>query len=298
MRRHPDTAFVFLSPFPSLNPTQSAVRRGLLGQDVQALWTERGHEVVALGRDQLDVTSPSGVADALQTPYDVVVNCAAWTAVDDAEAHEAEAFAVNAVGPAVLARATAARGVRLVHVSTDYVFDGLADRPYAADAPLRPAGAYGRTKAAGEWAVRAEAPGDHLIVRTAYLYGAGGPCFPRTMLRLATERGAVSVVEDQRGQPTWTRDVADLVERLVVAQVPAGTYHATSSGEASWYEFAQAVLGPEVVSPTTSDAFVRPAPRPAYSVLSHDTLRAAGVTPIGDWRDRWAQAQPHVLGAS
>ncbi|WP_268892899.1 dTDP-4-dehydrorhamnose reductase [Puerhibacterium puerhi] len=271
---------------------------GMLGQDVVAAAAAAGADVVAAGRAQVDVTDPASVAAAL-VGVDVVVNCAAWTAVDDAEAREGEAFAVNAVGPAHLARAAAAAGARIVHVSTDYVFDGAADAPYAEDAPVAPRSAYGRTKAAGEWAVRAEAP-DHLIVRTAWLYGAGGGCFPKTMARLAAERDRLTVVDDQVGQPTWTVDLADLIVRLVAARAPAGTYHGTASGQVSWYGFTRQILATAghatALEPTTSEAFVRPAPRPAYSVLGHDALRAAGVEPIGDWAERWKAAAPAVLG--
>lgn len=272
--------------------------RGMLGQDLVALLTGRGDDVTALGRADLDVTDATAVLEAVRG-HDVVVNCAAWTAVDDAETQEAAAFSTNAVGPANLARAAARHGARIVQVSTDYVFDGAAVEPYAADAPVLPRSAYGRTKAAGEWAVRAEAP-DHLVVRTAWLYGAGGPCFPKTIARVARDRGGLDVVDDQVGQPTWTADLADLVVRLVDAGVPAGTYHGTSSGSTSWHGFAQAVveaagMDPDVVKPTTSESFVRPAPRPAYSVLGHDSLRAAGVEPIGDWAPRWAAAAGTVL---
>jgi len=270
----------------------------MLGQDLVALLRERGEDVRALSRDDLDVTDPDATAAALRDA-EVVVNCAAWTAVDAAEEHEADAFAVNAVGAAAVARAATTTGARLVHVSTDYVFDGAATAPYPAAAPIAPASAYGRTKAAGEWAVRAECP-DHVLVRTAWLYGAHGPCFPKTIARVARERGALDVVDDQVGQPTWTADLADLVVRLVDARVPAGTYHGTASGETSWHGFARSVvsaagLDPQIVSPTTSDAFVRPAPRPAYSVLGHDELTAAGVAPIGRWDERWAVAAAAVL---
>ena len=273
---------------------------GMLATDAETVLRSRGHQVTALGRSDLDITSPEAV-DTAVPGHDVVLNCAAWTAVDDAETAEAQAFAVNAAGPAHLARAARAAGVRLVQVSTDYVFDGTATTPYTEDAPLRPASAYGRTKAAGEWAVRAEHPDGHLVVRTAWLYGAAGGCFPRTITRIAAERRGVSVVDDQVGQPTWTRDVADLLERLVAADVPAGTYHATSSGETSWFGFAAAAcgsagLGTEIVRPTSSAEFVRPAPRPAYSVLGHDALRAVGVDPISDWRERWQVAAAEVLG--
>jgi len=231
---------------------------------------------------------------------DVVVNCAAWTAVDDAESQEAAAFDLNAVAPQLLARAAREAGARMVQISTDYVFDGQAGEPYAEDAALAPRSAYGRTKVAGEWAVRAENP-DHLVVRTAWLYGAHGGCFPKTMARLAADRPELQVVADQVGQPTWTADVADLVVRLVEAQVPAGTYHATSSGQVSWHGFTRAIVeslgkDPEMVRETTSDAFVRPAPRPSYSVLGHAALQRVGVEPIGDWAQRWSVAAPTVLG--
>jgi dTDP-4-dehydrorhamnose reductase len=272
---------------------------GMLGQDLVALLGARGHEVVAVDRDDVDITDPGAVRAAV-TGYDVVANVAAYTAVDAAEEQEAAAFTVNAVGPALLAAAAHATGARIVQISTDYVFDGAGTQPYPEDAPVAPRSAYGRTKAAGEWAVRANAA-DHLVVRTAWLYGAQGGCFPKTIARVAAERGGVDVVADQVGQPTWTVDLADLVERLVAAGAPAGTYHGTSQGSTSWFEFAQAAvasagLDPQIVRPTTSEAFVRPAPRPAYSVLGHDALRAVGVEPIGDWAERWAQAAGGVLG--
>jgi dTDP-4-dehydrorhamnose reductase len=271
---------------------------GMLGQDVVTAAREAGHDVTPLTRGDLDVTDAVACADAL-AGADVVVNCAAYTAVDDAETHEPAAFAVNAVGVANLARAATAAGARLVQPSTDYVFAGDAAAPYGEDAPIAPRSAYGRTKAAGEWAVRA-AGQRHLVVRTAWLYGAGGGNFPRTIVRVARERGGADVVDDQRGQPTWTADVADLVLRLVAADAPGGTYHATSSGDATWFDFAKAAvasagLDPQVVRPTTSDAFQRPAPRPAYSVLGHDALRAVGVEPIRDWRERWDAAALSVL---
>jgi dTDP-4-dehydrorhamnose reductase len=273
---------------------------GMLGQDVVTRLRDAGHEVTAADRHALDVTSEQSVIDGVPG-HDVVVNCAAWTAVDDAEEREADAFTLNAVAPQLLARAAARSGARLVQISTDYVFDGHAQEPYAEDGAIAPRSAYGRTKAAGEWAVRASAP-DHLVVRTAWLYGQHGPCFPRTIARAAAQRGGLDVVADQVGQPTWTADLADLVVRLVEAGAPSGTYHGTSSGSASWHGFAQAVVAaagmdPEIVRPTTSEAFVRPAPRPSYSVLGHDALRAAGVEPIGDWAGRWEAAAPHVLGA-
>ncbi len=274
---------------------------GMLGTDLVALLRRRGDEVTALRRGDLDVTDEAQVAERVRD-VDVVVNCAAWTAVDDAEAREDAAFVLNAVAPQLLARAARRAGARLVHISTDYVFAGTATHPYDEAAPLAPRSAYGRTKAAGEWAVRAETP-DHLIVRTAWLYGANGACFPKTMARLAAERNELTVVADQIGQPTWTADLADLVVRLVDAGAPAGTYHGTASGEVSWHGFTREIVrtlgrDPAMVGETTSEAFPRPAPRPAYSVLGHEALLLAGVDPIGHWAERWTVAAPEVLGPS
>lgn len=272
----------------------------MLGTDATAVLGARGHEVVGVDLGDLELTDRDAVKSAF-ADVDVVLNCAAWTAVDDAETREDDALLVNATIPDVLAGAAAATGTRLVHISTDYVFAGDATTPYAEDAPMEPRSAYGRTKAAGETAVRDGLPDAHLIVRTAWLYGAHGNCFPKTIARVAAERGSISVVDDQVGQPTWTRDVADLVARLVEAEAPAGTYHATSGGETSWFGFAQRVvaaagLDPAIVTPTDSAAFVRPAPRPAYSVLGHGALERLGLTPIGDWAERWEQASVEVLG--
>ena len=273
---------------------------GMLGQDVVSRLREAGAEVTATDREHVDITDLASVRAAVQG-HDVVVNCAAWTAVDDAEAREASAFDLNATGPALLARAAAEHRARIVQISTDYVFDGAGVAPYAETAPIDPRSAYGRTKAAGEWAVRAENP-DHLIVRTAWLYGAHGKCFPKTIARVAAERGGLDVVADQVGQPTWTVDLADLIVRLVEAGAPSGVYHGTSAGQTSWHGFAQAIvaaagLDPAIVRPTTSDAFASAAPRPAYSVLGHGALEAVGVPPIGDWAGRWSTAAAAVLGA-
>lgn len=270
---------------------------GMLGQDLADVLGAAGHELTLTDRPELDITSPADCLEAV-VGHDLLVNVAAWTAVDDAETHEAQAFAINATGAANLARACAARGLRMVHISTDYVFDGEASTPYAEDAPVSPRSAYGRTKAAGEWAVRALCP-DTLLVRTAWLYGEHGPNFNRTMARLSTRNETLSVVDDQRGQPTWTRDLAEGIQRLVAAGAPAGIYHGTSSGEATKYDQARELfsllgLDPERVQRTTSDAYPLPAPRPAYSVLGHDAWAAAGVEPLPDWRDAMARSAAAV----
>ena len=276
----------------------------MLGTDLCKVLERRGISFTAVGRGDLDLLDPTVVGDAVAA-HEVVVNCAAWTEVDAAETQEEEATAINAVAPDVLARAAADHDRKIVQVSTDYVFDGSARTPYAEDAPLGPRSAYGRTKAAGEQAVRAAAPGNHLVVRTAWLYGAHGSCFPRTIARLARERGGLSVVDDQVGQPTWTVDVAELICRLVESGAPAGTWHATSAGETSWFGFARRVveaagLSPEIVEPTRSADAVGPgsdvrAERPAYSVLGHEKLHAHGIEAIGPWEERWQAAASAVL---
>jgi len=255
------------------------------------------HEVTAVDRDELDIVDPDACLAAV-LDHDYVVNAAAWTAVDDAESHEGEAFAVNAVGAANLARACSSAGAQLVQVSTDYVFAGDASTPYSEGAPLSPRSAYGRTKAAGEWAVQTLCP-QSWIVRTAWLYGAHGPNFVKTMARLAAERDTLSVVDDQRGQPTWTVDLAGAIVRLVQAGAPFGTYHGTSSGATTWFGFAQAIfaelgLDPARVKPTTTAAFPRPAPRPAYSVLGHEAWRGAALDPLPSWRRSLTRALPLV----
>jgi dTDP-4-dehydrorhamnose reductase len=279
---------------------------GMLGQDMVCLLSSRGAEFTALTRADLDITDAGACLAAVEASRPgVVVNCAAWTAVDAAEEHEDEAMAINGRGAANLAAACAANGALLVHPSTDYVFDGTASVPYAEDAPTAPAGAYGRTKLAGEQAVRAALPDASYIVRTAWLYGSHGKNFVKTMLRLAGNGTSPGVVADQRGQPTWTADVAAQVLALVEKAAPPGVYHATSSGETTWFGLAEAVFSRyfhgqaaerTVVTPRpiTTAEFPTPARRPAYSVLGHGAWRQAGIDPIGDWRDALDRAFPEV----
>ena len=265
---------------------------GMLGTDLQTALA--GREVTALTRSRLDVTDASAVAAAV-AGHGVVINASAYTKVDDAESHESDAFAVNAVGAGNLATAAAAAGAKLVQVSTDYVFDGGATTPYAESTPTAPVSAYGRSKAEGERLVLAAHPDGSYIVRTAWLYGENGGNFARTMLSLAASRPTVSVVDDQLGQPTWTLDLATQIVALLDNDAPAGVYHGTNSGSTSWFGFARAVfaesgLDPDRVLPTTSADFVRPAPRPAYSVLGHDAWTAAGIAPMRPWREALAAA--------
>ncbi len=276
---------------------------GMLGTDLVAALAARGEHVTGLARAELDVTDAAAVTDAIGSAGpDAVVNCAAWTGVDDAETAEEQALAVNGRGPANLAAACARTGARLIHLSTDYVFAGDAGHPYAENGVPAPRTAYGRTKLAGERAVLAALPGAAYVVRTAWLYGAHGPSFVRTMIKLEDQRPAVDVVDDQHGQPTWTADVAAQIIALVDAGAAAGIYHATSGGQTTWFGLAREVFGllgadQDRVRPIPTSAMPRPAPRPAYSVLGHGAWAAAGIPPIGDWRTALHRAFPGVLAA-
>lgn len=258
---------------------------GMLGTDLRRTL---GRKLEAPTSAQVDIRDAAAVAEAANG-VDVVVNAAAYTRVDDAETHEDDAMAINALGAENAARAAAAAGAQFVQLSTDYVFDGGSDEPYREDAPLNPLGAYGRSKAEGERRVLDAHPSPY-ILRTAWLYGHGGSSFPRTMLKLAADRDTVDVVTDQEGQPTWTLDVARMIQTLIESSAPGGVYHGTNSDSATWYVFARelferAGLDPERVQQTTSDAFVRPAPRPAYSVLAHTAWTRAGIDTPRPWRD-------------
>ncbi|MGW2522466.1 dTDP-4-dehydrorhamnose reductase [Streptomyces sp. NPDC001617] len=278
---------------------------GMLGQDVLARLGQDDEPALGLCRGDLDLTDADSVHAAVDAHRPrIVVNCAAWTAVDDAETHEADALRVNGDAPRHLAEACAKAGAVLIQVSTDYVFDGAGTSPYPEDAATAPRSAYGRTKLAGEQAVSATLSDTGYVVRTAWLYGAGGGNFVRTMIGLESARDTVDVVDDQRGQPTWTVDLADRLVRLgraaLAGTAPPGVYHGTSGGETTWFGLAREVfrlLGadPARVRPTTSTAFVRPAPRPAYSVLGHDRWPQAGIEPIRPWREALQAAFPALL---
>jgi dTDP-4-dehydrorhamnose reductase len=270
---------------------------GQLGTDLRAaLAADPGAEVRGLGSAELDITDRSAIAAAVTAfAPDVIVNAAAYTAVDLAESEEERAFAVNATGPALLAAQAARSGARLIQVSTDYVFDGTATSPYPTDAPTNPQSAYGRTKLAGELAVRELAPEHGYVVRTSWVYGAAGQNFVKTMARLERSHPTVSVVADQTGSPTWSRDLAEHLIELATSGRPAGTYHCRGAGETTWHGLTQAIFSelgadPQRVLPTTTDRFPRPAPRPAYSVLSDSEWLAAGLSPMMGWRDALAAA--------
>ncbi|MEO5875188.1 MAG: dTDP-4-dehydrorhamnose reductase [Streptosporangiaceae bacterium] len=260
---------------------------GMLGTDLVARLRRDGEQVAAATRADLDIRDVRAVSAAV-AGHQYVINCAAWTAVDDAETHEDAALALNGTAVGNLAGACDAAGADLLQISTDYVLHGDGTAPYPEDAPTGPINAYGRTKLAGERAALG-----HYVVRTAWLYGAHGPNFVSTMLRLAAERDTVDVVNDQYGQPTWTADLADQLVLLARSGAPRGVYHGTNAGETTWYGLAREVftrhgLDPARVRPTTSDRFVRPAVRPGYGVLGHGAWAAAGLAPMRDWREALA----------
>jgi dTDP-4-dehydrorhamnose reductase len=276
---------------------------GMLGRELVSRLTARGAGVLAADHRRLDITVGHDVRDALDRLRPaVVVNCAAWTDVDGAESHEARALAVNGHGPARLAEACRARGTVLLHVSSDYVFPGDSVRPYTETDSPAPRTAYGRTKLAGERAVLTALPETGHVVRTAWLYGAGGRNFVRTMIRLEEVQEVLQVVDDQRGQPTWTGDVADrlilLGSSALAGTAAPGVYHATSGGEATWNQLAREVfrmLGadPARVRPCSSDGLARP----AYSVLGHARWAVAGLGPPRHWRQALADAFPSLRDA-
>jgi dTDP-4-dehydrorhamnose reductase len=266
---------------------------GQLGTDL--LLALKGREVASFTRADLDVTDADAVARAVAAAVpSVIVNAAAYTAVDAAESDEENASVANAIAPGLLAAAAAVAGARFVHVSTDYVFAGDATTPYDEAADTAPRSAYGRTKLEGEKAVLRELA-DAYVVRTAWVYGATGNNFVKTMARLERDRDTVSVVDDQRGSPTWSFDLATGLVALAASGAPGGIYHCTNAGETTWFGFTRAIfeeLGadPDRVLPTTTAAFPRPAPRPAYSVLGNRRWLAAGLEPLPHWRDALHEA--------
>jgi dTDP-4-dehydrorhamnose reductase len=279
---------------------------GLLGRELVAALA--GRRVVAATRAELDITEASQV-DRAVSGVDVVVNAAAWTDVDGAETRPLDAMAANGHGPAVLARACRHHGVRLLHVSTDYVFAGdpVAD-PRTAPAhhesdPPAPRTQYGIGKLVGEQAVLGEHPEGGYVVRTAWLYGEYGRNFVRTMLELERTRAQLEVVDDQWGQPTWARELAARLIVLGTAQAPPGVYQITGAGRTTWCGFARAVFAaigadPARVYPTTTGRFPRPAPRPAFGVLGHERMTTAGLAPMPDWAESVRAAAPLLASSA
>jgi len=259
---------------------------GQLGTDLVAAFGD--HDLIGLARADLDVTDePAVVAAVRDHAPDLVVHAAAFTKVDACESDPDTAWRVNALGSWWIARACALADAALVTLSTDYVFDGAATRPYTEFDPVHPLSVYGRSKEAGERLVR-QTLDRHYVVRTSWVHGVHGGNFVKTMLRLGRERGAVSVVDDQTGSPTFAFDLAAAIRRLAVSG-RHGTYHLTNSGSCTWFDLAAATFeeaGLDVaLTPTDTATFGLPAPRPAYSVLDNLMARMTGLEPLPPWRD-------------
>lgn len=264
---------------------------GQLGQDVVKELARKNHEAFGIDREQVDITIEADVqAYISEVKPDVILHCAAYTNVDAAEENEEVAYQINALGTENLAKAAKQVGSKMLYISTDYVFGGMATEPYEVDEPTKPLGAYGRTKLAGEEFLQKNLD-QFFIVRTAWVFGIYGQNFVKTMLRLGEERGEVGVVHDQVGSPTYTVDLAGLMVELMESD-QYGIYHATNSGVCSWYEFAVEIFkqaGMNVkVNPLTSDQFPSPATRPHYSVLSKKQIVKKGFTPLRDWKEALA----------
>ena len=266
---------------------------GQLGRELQRT-APADLEVIALTRESLDITSAEQVRALFATTFpDLVINAAAYTAVDRAESEPEKAMAVNCDAAANLARACAESGARMIHVSTDFVFDGSASSPYAPEAATSPLGEYGRSKLAGELAVTAALP-DALLMRTAWVYSTFGGNFVKTMLRLMAEREELSVVADQVGTPTWARGLAQALWQAVELPDLVGTHHWTDAGVCSWYDFAVAIAEEAMelglleamptIHPIPGSAYPTPARRPAYSVLDKDSTWRALATEGLHWR--------------
>ena len=269
---------------------------GMLGKALVRRWEDdiRGEdEVTGLGSAQADIRDPAQVVSAIQQSQpDQIVLAAAYTDVDGCELNPTLALGVNTAGAVNVAKAAANAGARLLFVSTDYVFDGTKSTAYEPGDPRNPINAYGRSKAEAEKKMVTILP-DACIVRTSWLFGPGGKCFPDTILKFAAARPELEVVNDQRGCPTYTLDLADAIIALFKSRA-RGIIHCTNSGDCTWYDFASEIIRQAglrtLVRPTTSDKFVRPAPRPKYSVLSSSSLSKYGI----EMRP-WQETLPHYL---
>jgi dTDP-4-dehydrorhamnose reductase len=261
---------------------------GQLGRELAEAAIAAGHDIRSTTHAECDVTSPDAVRHAIEdADPEVLINCAAWNKVDAAESQSDAAFRVNALGPRVLAGLCAARQVLLVHLSTDYVFDGAATSPIDEWQRPNPLSMYGASKLAGESEVRRLAP-RHQVVRTAWLYGRDGPNFVRSILHALAEGRPLRVVSDQLGSPTWTGHLAPALLRVIARDIP-GTFHLTNSGVISWHGFAEAIVaaagGSAQVAAITTAEYPTAARRPSYSVLDNRVWRLLGETALPDWQE-------------
>lgn len=267
--------------------------QGMLGTDLVRLLRESGVETVGLDVEHVDITRRESLSAALGRHMpDRIINVAALTDVDGCETRQEEAFMVNAQGAANLARLSAETGAFLLHVSTDYVFDGQQSVPYKETDRISPVGVYGKSKAQGEMWVRELLPTDHCIVRTQWLYGHHGKNFVEAILDAAQKRDVLKVVNDQHGSPTYALDLAEALVKICSTR-SRGTVHVTNSGQATWYDFAAAIVEFQGilnvrVEPISTEELGRPAPRPAYSVLDNSRFVELVGEALRDWRDALA----------
>ncbi|MBU9706517.1 dTDP-4-dehydrorhamnose reductase [Paenibacillus sp. AK121] len=267
---------------------------GQLGQDVVSVFQAQGHNVVGYDREQLDITDlEQAVKIVGQYQPDAVIHCAAYTAVDAAESDVDGTYQVNATGTRNMALAAEKAGAKLVYISTDYVFDGMAEQPYHEYDHTNPQSIYGKSKRAGE-VLTQTLSSRYFIVRTSWVYGFHGNNFVKTMLKLGQEKPHLQVVNDQKGSPTYTVDLARFLAELVQTE-KYGIYHASNSGSCTWYEFTQAIfqdavelMGVQIMAtlePCSTEQFPRPAARPRNSVMEHIAIRTNGLHDLRDWRE-------------
>jgi dTDP-4-dehydrorhamnose reductase len=266
--------------------------RGMFGAEMVEFLTSQGRQVTGFNRDSMDLgASIDELAKRLQN-FEVIINAVAYTAVDKAESDLELANLVNGEYAGKLSQVTKTVGAKFMHISTDYVFGGSANSPYSTNAETGPQSAYGLSKLLGETLI-AESGANYTIFRTAWLYGKHGGCFPKVMFEKASKKEPLRVVNDQYGQPTWTKDLAQQVLAFAEINDAPEIVHAVSSGQTTWFEFAQEIVGNYPIDPVSSSEFVTAAKRPSYSVLENSSNQ---VTPIGHWRERWSLARSNVLG--
>ena len=276
---------------------------GQLGKCLADAFEAQDIDYVSFGRERCDITSGDSVNQIISDLHPaVVINAAAWTAVDAAESDPHGAMDANSTGAMNVARACAAEGTTLVHVSTDYVFGRQAETPIPENAPRNPTSVYGRSKAEGEARVTRLHPNHSYIIRTAWLYSRYGKNFAKTMAARALSGSPVRVVNDQIGQPTCAADLAGHIIKLVSSGAPVGIYHGTNSGQASWYEFASAIysiIGQEssLVTPVPTSEYPTPAIRPTWSVLGHARTSEVGLPEMADWKSALSNEMPHIVAA-
>jgi dTDP-4-dehydrorhamnose reductase len=268
--------------------------RGMFGAQMVQVLNSENRQVTGFNRDSINLEASTEELAKQLHRFGVIINAVAYTAVDKAESELSTANLVNGEYAGKLARVAKSVGARLLHISTDYVFDGTGTIPYLTTDPTNPQSAYGASKLLGEELV-ANSGANYTIFRTAWLYGRHGRCFPKVIFRKASEDERLRVVDDQFGQPTWTKDLAQQVLAFSELTNAPEIVHAVSSGETSWFEFAREIVGDYPIEPVSSDEFVTAAKRPGHSVLNNSSDL---VTPIGDWRERWQVAKSDVLGNS